>query len=297
MMMDFRYHIVTLVAVFLALGIGIITGSALLGNDAIVQQQKELTDRLELQLEDMRLENKSVQAKLNELEVDRTVQNQFEKQILPALISGKLAGQNIVIIETNNYGMKDELLNTLETAGAKVSSTTTVLNGLNLGDKKDDVVTSLGLESKDEGITEQLVTAMAEGILTGEKQAVINTLSQAEMIKSVGEYGVPVNAVIIIGGSPDKSLINSKAVDGTLINYFQERKIPVYGVEESNVAFSYMKDYQKFGISTVDNIESAPGQVALISAMTGKPGNYGVKSTAQRLLPTTEVVATTGGAH
>ncbi|MEG6616307.1 copper transporter [Peptococcaceae bacterium 1198_IL3148] len=290
-MMDFRYHIVTLVAVFLALGIGIITGSALLGNDAIVQQQKELTDRLETQLDEMRMENKSVQAKLNELEVDRTVQNQFEKQILPALISERLTGQNIAIIETNNYGMRDELLNTLETAGAKVSSTTTVLNGLNLGAKKDEVATNLGLAGSDDEIIKQLVTAMAEGILTGEKQAVINTLAQAEMIKSVGEYGVPLNAVIIIGGSPDKSLINTKLLDGTLINYFLEKQVPVYGVEETNVAFSYMKDYQKFSISTVDNIETAPGQVALVYAMTGKPGNYGVKSTAQRLLPSMEAVA------
>lgn len=288
--MDFRYHIVTLVAVFLALGIGIIIGSALLGNDAIVQQQKELTDRLEGQLEEMRSQNKAVQAKVEELEGNITVQQQFEKQIMPALVTGKLTGKSVAIVETNNYGMRDELLNSLEMAGARVVSITTVLNGLKLTNDKEEIINNLGLQGNDQEVTKQLVTQMVEGIITGEKQAVINTLAQAETLKTIGEYGVSLDGIIIIGGSPDKGLINTKLVDDTMISLFLENGIPVYGVEEANVPFSYMKEYQKFGISTVDNIDTVPGQLALISAMNGKPGNYGVKPTAKRLLPSMESV-------
>ncbi|MBM7854714.1 hypothetical protein JOC37_001092 [Desulfohalotomaculum tongense] len=287
MILDFRYHIVTLVAVFLALGIGIIIGSALLGNDAIVQQQKEITDRLEQQLQEIRLENKAVQAKLNEMEVDRTIQQQFEKQVLPALVSGKLAGQNVAIIETNNYGLRDELLNTLEKAGAKVSSITTILNGLSLGNRKDELAAALGLQDgKENDVIKELSRILAEGISTGEKQVVLNTLAQAELIKSVGEYGVPLNAVIVVGGSTSKSLIKTKVIDNVIIDYFLAHGIPVFGVEESGVTYSYMKDYQRFNISTVDNIETAAGQLALVYAMSGKPGHYGEKPTAKRLLPT-----------
>lgn len=288
MIMDFRYHIVTLVAVFLALGIGIIIGSALLGNDAIVQQQKELTDRLEEQLEEMRSQNKAVQAKVEELEDNITVQQQFEKQVFPALVAGKLAGKSVAIIETNSYGMRDELLNSLEMAGAQVTSITTVLNGLKLTNNKEEIINNLGLQGNDQEITKQLASLIVDGVLTGEQQAVINTLAQAETLKTVGEYGLPLHGIIIIGGSPDKALINTKLIDDTIISSFQERGIPVFGVEEVNVPFSYMKEYQKFGISTVDNIDTVPGQLALIYAMNGKPGNYGVKPTAQRLLPTIE---------
>ena len=290
MIMDFRYHIVTLVAVFLALGIGIIIGSALLGNDAIVQQQKELTNRLEGQLEEMRSQNKAVQAKVEEMEGNITVQQQFEKQILPALVTAKLSGKSVAIVETNNYGMRDDLLNSLEMAGAQVVSITTVLNGLKLENDKEEIINNLGLQGNDQEITKQLVTQMVDGIITGEKQAVINTLAQAETLKTVGEYGVPLHGIIIIGGSPDKNLINTKLVDDTMISLFLEKGIPVYGVEEVNVPFSYMKEYQKFGISTVDNIDTVPGQLALIFAMNGKPGNYGVKPTAKRLLPSMEPV-------
>jgi len=288
--MDFRYHIVTLVAVFLALGIGIIIGSALLGNDAIVQQQKELTDRLEGQLDEMRTQNKAVQAKVEELEGNIIVQQQFEKQIMPALVTGKLIGKSVAIVETNNYGMRDELLNSLEMAGAQVVSITTVLNGLKLTNDKQEIINNLRLQSNDQEFTKQLVTQIVEGIITGERQAVINTLAQAETLKTIGEYGVSLDGIIIIGGSPDKSLINTKLVDDTIISLFLENGTPVFGVEEANIPFSYMKEYQKFGISTVDNIDTVPGQLALISAMNGKPGNYGVKPTAKRLLPSMESV-------
>ncbi|MTI79393.1 MAG: copper transporter [Firmicutes bacterium] len=296
MILDFRYHIVTLVAVFLALGIGIIIGSALMGNDAIVNQQREITDRLEAQLQEIRTENQAVQSKLNEMEVDITIQQQFEKQVLPALVEGKLVDQTIAIIETNNYGLRDNLLNTLETAGAKVSSITTILNGLNMGNDKDEIVTNLGLDNGEkEDVIKQLSKALAEGIASGEKQVVLNTLSQAGMIKSVGEYGMPLDAVIVVGGSTDKSLVRTNIIDELIINYFLEHDIPVYGVEESNIAYSYMKEYQKFNISTVDNIETVPGQLALVYAMAGRHGHYGEKSTANRLLPTLDNLGVVNG--
>ncbi len=282
---DFRYHVVTLVAVFMALGIGIVIGSALLGNDALVQQQREMTDRLEQQLEEMRQENKAVQAKIHDLEAEQTIQKQFEKQILPALITDKLAGVSVAIIETNNYGVREELLNTLEISGAEVVSITTVLNGLAI-ENKEEFLANLGLEEGNEQETvKQLATILANGILTAENQAALNIMAQAEMIKTVGEYGIPLDAVIIVGGSPEKSLIKTQQIDNIIINYFLSNNIPVYGVEESNVAYSYMKEYQKFNISTVDNVETVPGQLALVYAMSGKAGHYGVKSTAQRLLP------------
>jgi len=51
MIIDLRYHIVSLVAVFLALGIGILVGSTVLGGDTLVKQQEELAGRLEQHLE------------------------------------------------------------------------------------------------------------------------------------------------------------------------------------------------------------------------------------------------------
>ena len=39
------------------------------------------------------------------------------------------------------------------------------------------------------------------------------------------------------------------------------------------------------GIATVDNVEQAPGQVALVFALLGADGDFGVKEDADSLLP------------
>lgn len=46
-----------------------------------------------------------------------------------------------------------------------------------------------------------------------------------------------------------------------------------------------MKEYQHNHISTVDNIDTVPGQMAMVLALNGQSGHYGIKSTAQKLLP------------
>ncbi|MDI6907959.1 MAG: copper transporter, partial [Thermoanaerobacterales bacterium] len=73
--------------------------------------------------------------------------------------------------------------------------------------------------------------------------------------------------------------------DIPLLDIFAKNKISVCGVEETSVPFSYMKDYQRRCTATVDNIDTVAGQFALVAAIAGQPGNYGVKETAESLLP------------
>lgn len=293
MIIDYRYHIASLVAVFIALGIGILVGSAVLGNEGIVERQKQLADRLEVQLEELREKNEAVQARANNLEIDNNIQKQFEKQVLPPLVAGKLAGKRLAIIETNSYGFLDDIISTLTMSGATVQSVTTVIDGFDLTGKKDRLINEFNLkEIDDQKIEKYLATETAKGILTGEKQALLNTLAQSELLKLSGDYGVPIDGIIFIGGSQDQMLVKTEVLDYSMIDYFLQQKLPVYGVEETNVSFSYMKSYQKKRISTVDNVETVPGQLALVMAIAGKPGHYGVKPTAKQLLPPFE---STGG--
>ncbi|MDO7786413.1 copper transporter [Desulforamulus aquiferis] len=293
MIIDYRYHIATLVAVFMALGIGILVGSAVIGNEAIVERQKQLADRLELQLEELRQKNEAVQARANTLELDYNIQKQFEKQVLPPLVAGRLANKRIAIVETNSYGFRDDLVNTLTMAGATVQSVTTIMDGFELTDHKEQLIQELAIkETDDNNIIKHLANETARGILTGEKQAILNTLAQTELLRLSGDYGVPVDTIIFIGGSQDPTLVKTELVDYPMIDYFLQQKLPVFGVEETEVTCSYMKDYQKKRVSTVDNVETAPGQLALVMAIAGKPGHYGVKPTAKLLLPPLEA---TGG--
>ncbi|MEW5953041.1 MAG: copper transporter [Bacillota bacterium] len=284
MIIDLKYHIASLVAVFLALGLGILIGTTMLGNETIVENQKQLTDRMEAQLESLRQNNEAIQARADSLEMENNLQKEFERNVLPVLVAGRLDGKTIAVIETNSYGFSDVVVEAIELAGGRVSSVTTVLNGLQLEDP-EPLKQEMGWSENGPGLAALLAGETARAIHTGGNQALLNHLEEAQVLSTGGDYGVAVDAVIVFGGSLDESLMKTGVLDVPVIEYFQSQKIPVFGVEESGVAYSYMKDYQKMRISTVDNVDTVAGQLSLVLSLEGKPGHYGVKSTAQKLMP------------
>ncbi|AGL01998.1 copper transporter [Desulfoscipio gibsoniae] len=285
MIIDFKYHIASLVAVFLALGIGILIGSTLLGNDALIDYQKQVTNRLESQLQSLRDTNETIQARANTLETDSNMHKQFEKQVLPVLAAGKLANKNFALVELNNLGFPPELTEVVENAGGRISSVTSVKAMDNEKQTIEDLQQELvwPVNTSDE-FYKRLAMEIANSITTGENQAVISYLQEKNLLKTSGEFGIPVDGLIIVGGSYSEENRNMQ-IDVSLIDYFNELNIPVVGVEETDVIFSSMKEYQHNHISTVDNIDTVPGQMAMVLALNGQSGHYGIKSTAQKLLP------------
>ena len=285
MIIDYKYHIASLVAVFLALGIGILIGSTMLGNDTLIEYQKQVTDRLENQLQSMRETNESIQAKASALEVDSGIHKQFEKEVLPVLVTGRLEGKNFALVELNTFGFPPEITRIINDAGGQVTSVTSINNIYDKPETLDDLFNVLGWEETDHGKqTAKLATEVAAGINNGDSEVFFETLKENDVIKTSGDYGIPVDGLIIVGGGygDDK---RDMQFDLSTIDYFQDLNIPVLCVEETDVNFSYVKDYQRKHVSTIDNIDTAPGQLAMVLALSGQPGNYGIKSTAQMLLP------------
>jgi hypothetical protein len=59
----------------------------------------------------------------------------------------------------------------------------------------------------------------------------------------------------------------------------------VVGVESTTTEPSSISFFQSNGLSTVDDIDNTAGEVALVAALRGAEGSFGVKSSADRLLP------------
>jgi hypothetical protein len=216
------------------------------------------------------------------------VSKQFELQLLPSLVADKLAGKKVAIVETSNSGFNNDWINTLKLAGAKVHSITTVLDGISLTDQKvrNDIATKLMLtDSSEAAMTKEISKEIAAGIITAQNIENLHYFEQQGLIKTSGEYGVPIDSVIIVGGSQTDVGDRCANLDIPMMDYFLSKKIHVYGVEASEVEYSYMKQYQKLKVSTIDNIDMIPGQVSLVMAVYGEQGNYGLKNTAKQLWP------------
>lgn len=291
MIIDLKYHIASLVAVFLALGIGILVGSAVLGNnvnDVIMKQQKQMVDDLNRNFDKIRKDNVVAKEEIAAYKTSLNVSKQFELQLLPSLVADKLAGKKVAIVETSNSGFNNDWINTLKLAGAKVHSITTVLDGISLTDQKvrNDIGTKLMLtDSSEAAMTKEISKEIAAGVITAQNIENLHYFEQQGLIKTSGEYGVPIDSVIIVGGSQTDVGDRCANLDIPMMDYFLSKKIHVYGVEASEVQYSYMKQYQKLKVSTIDNIDMIPGQVSLVMAVYGEQGNYGLKNTAKQLWP------------
>jgi hypothetical protein len=289
MIIDLRYHIVSLVAVFLALGIGILVGGSILGVDTLASQQELIAERLENHLNELREENRAVRAELALLENEISIYAQFHKDILPLLVAGRLEGKQVAIVEINRQPLEHNLVSLMETAGAHVVSVTTIPNGLDpVGHEKELLALGAWPQASLDQLPSLLAGAIAQSIVEGQTPLVAYLVDK-QLISVVGEYGDPLDAVVLIGGGGDaEALPPVRALGFPMIERLQEYGLRICGVEEREAAVSAIKDYQVKLSCTVDNIDTVPGQFALVQILAGQEGHFGVKETAQRLVPLPE---------
>lgn len=124
MIIDLKYHIASLTAVFLALGIGIFIGTTLIGNDVMTKQQEKLVTSLQGEFATLRDENKKTAEALAEMQENANYQQQFNRSVLPVLVQQKLQGRKVAIFDLNYRKEHDTLVNVLQLAGADVESVT-----------------------------------------------------------------------------------------------------------------------------------------------------------------------------
>ena len=92
-MIDFRYHLVSLIAVFLAVALGIIIGTTAL-NEPILAD-------IENQVADLEQDKRSLEDRTQQLQARLDTTDAFEAAVAPALVDGTLTGQTVLLISTN----------------------------------------------------------------------------------------------------------------------------------------------------------------------------------------------------
>ena len=92
-MIDFRYHLVSLIAVFLAVALGIVIGTTALNEPILADIESQVAD-LEQDKRDLEDRTQLLQAQLDTTDA-------FEQAVAPALVAGTLAGRSVLLVRTN----------------------------------------------------------------------------------------------------------------------------------------------------------------------------------------------------
>jgi hypothetical protein len=282
---DYRYHIGSLVSIFVALLLGILIGIGLAPRP---EELNNVVSNLRKEYQATRIENRE---KLERLQRQANENEAVAKEAVSAVIAGRLSGKRVALLLNHNlgHGLADRLRATLAQAGASVTSSTTITSEfVTMPQQVQEAVCRRLLLYPPPGtkVRPLLARAIARDLCQGQSK-LIGDLHADRLLQSTpgSSYDARVDAVLIVGGMKDAAEASPEQIDVPLIKELAQRGVRVVGCEESGVLVSCIPAYKSQGIPTVDNIDTVAGRLALVLALEGVDGHFGVKETADRLLP------------
>jgi len=284
MVINIKYLIITVISIFLALSIGIFMGAQLDSQSILLEEQKNLIANIQKQFEEINRTNAYMQKEIENLKNENSLNETYIENFFPDYVKGKLAGVALAIVSTTEDYSFREVEKILNLAAANITAVITVTDKVMEAteEEKGQLMYYFGLEENTD-LGNLLAQKIAYALASGNTQD-IYYLYEEGYVTVRGDFAAVPYYVLIAGGSREKS-DKIKVVDIPLIKQLKTLGMKPVGIELSTAANSYMGLYKKQKISTVDNVDSIIGQTSLIQILTGREGNFGIKETADSLMP------------
>ena len=284
-MLNLKYHIVSLVAVFCALGIGIFVGSNLVGDDILVEQQKQVVTKLEQEFNLLREQNKSTQDELTVFKDTADDYLLYCEQTFPLLVADRLHQKPVAVIELYPSGATEKAIKALNDAGAYVAYTASI--NWDIEPKWEALLASgeqgpLTAKENYRRLSEEIKGLL----LSGKDTPLLQQLRQSGFLTITGQPGQRLGGVVILEGSgkEDRGELVSN-FDLLIADAYVKLGVDVVAGESHDTLYSTLAAYKLHYISTVDNIDTPIGMASMIFSLQGKRGHYGIGDTADRLFP------------
>lgn len=285
MLINIKYLVITVISIFLALGIGILIGIQVDSQDIILEQQEITVQRMENKFDELNRLNLDLQNELSQLTATNNINENYIKNIFPDYIKNKLSDLHIIVLETTDEYTYTSMRQALKTAGARVTSVT-IINEKLLYMSDEEIIQLMeyiGM-TESENIIPVILKRIAETVAGKYNPEDIAFLIEKGIIYVNGDLREPADYVVLAGGSSEKNN-KHEIIDIPLIKELKKLSLPLIGVETTAVKKSYIDIYKKEKLSTVDNVDTIIGQTSLVLVINGKEGHYGVKKSANSLMP------------
>ncbi|RKR91753.1 copper transport outer membrane protein MctB [Micromonospora pisi] len=306
-MINFRYHVVSITAVFLALAIGLVVGTAALNGP--------VADSLSASVNELRKDNDQLRETVGSLQEEVTREEDFARESAPLLLGGKLAGHRVLVLCLPS-GEKhvDGVIEMLRQTGATLTGRIDIQDKFVKPDNSVDLlglaeqaarpsVSANGLPGNSNGVETSsafLASALldrpdATVVTEQDRRSVLDAYSNAGYLTVSDKVTGPAEAVVVVSGQPyvDRDSAQKDQAVVTMTEQF-DKAVPLVvagsGTSTGNVVQAVRDDPAlSKTISTVDHANTVQGQVvtalALIEQVIDKKaGQYGLGAGAT-LLP------------
>ncbi|MGN6217370.1 MAG: copper transporter [Solirubrobacterales bacterium] len=276
-----RYHATSLIAVFLALAIGILIGAEF-GGKALDNTRRDLEHSLVGNLQDARSRADELSGQLNRAD-------EFGERVYPVLTRGRLAGKRIGILALG--GLSSELTGTVEDAlaptGAKLVAVGVVREPVDVNGLAGDLAKTrfADLRRNPDALSE-LGTGLGRQLVLG---GTLPEVIRGQLFsRASGTFGA-LDGVIVVRNQPQDMgpVQRSKAnqLESALMSGITATRTPAVGIETTTTEPSSISFFQTNDLSSIDDVDLTAGKLAMVFAILGAEGSFGVKSSADRLLP------------
>jgi hypothetical protein len=294
---DYRYHALSLAAVLFALALGVLIGVAIGDTNIVSSAKSSIVHNLDAEVSEARSQSTRLQERLGDEEA-------FAKGLYPLAVHELLNGRSIGLLF---LGEPSDQVNSLVRAA------------VSQGDGTLATVVAVKLPLNLSGIAHEAANTHYAA-LCASKSSTGACVASPELLERFGEL---VGRQLVSGGPlVDRELLSRvrgsllSAFDGQLTHleglvvartgaseagaeaeadsHFEDGLlagvaavgVPSVGVELTTTEPSQVPWYKGRKISSVDDLDAPAGQAALLYALAGDAGAFGVKPTADALLPT-----------
>ena len=305
-MIDFRYHLVSIVSIFLALAVGIVLGAGPL--------QGELGDTLSKEVAGLRQDKADLNTQLGQANAGAEARDAYIGETNPEVLSGVLQDRRValVVLPGSDAAVSESTSATLRQAGASVVSTTSVSDSWvttdeSTAESRDEAVTEAatraGVDVTETGsvsprdvlLAALLTTPATEGsnaLAASTASAGLEVLSSADLLEIDTEGFELADLVVVIGGVATQGDLEARRtaagrwVDLTIA--LDDRSAGALVAGESTTATDGVSVIDAVrndatatrGVSTVDNAGGSLGQASVVHGLAqqaaGDVGQFGL---------------------
>jgi hypothetical protein len=313
---DFRYHLVSIIAIFLALAIGIVIGTAAL-NGPVTSALQKSNAALNAGLSNSH-------AQIAALAQEITNAETFAQNAAPMLLAHLLDAQTVVVIEApgSSSAVDSGVITALRQAGATISgqiqlqdkffdpsaTTAAAMDGISQGIKPATLTLtgSTAQQRAAQVLASAIATKTEAGLIDASSQAILAGFAGPGFLTTSGQPAARATLAVVITPAdpltgPNAALTNQSLTDVAAAVATASLAAVMAGPQSSAQAGGAVAALRASSsasqISSVDDADLAFGQVAVAQALAEQmrahsPGSYGIGPGATQIAPSPMPMAT-----
>lgn len=287
MHINMKYYIVSIGAIFLALGIGILVGFNLNNNEEMNKQQAAIIEQLDEEFNSIQKENDTLSSDLKNTDKKYNALVEYVNENADALMSGSLSGKKVAVVST--YGRTENVDKLKEIVNHYDGSVSfELIFNKEITDKEliKQAAEKTGEKFKS---TEDVVNYVFDIVKRGNTES-LAPLEELKMIdlNSKNEDIANFSSVVISASSESSDPAKQfNELDKFVVSKLKSENKYVVEAQATGAKTSYVEQYAKNKAATVDNIDEKTGVLSLVALIQDENlvGNFGRLDTASSLIP------------